>query len=59
VAGTSRLTGTDPGRIVAETVLLLENDAEYLRRSRVDNPFGDGRASARILHIIRSHFSNL
>lgn len=58
VAGTSRLTGTDPGRIVAETVLLLENDAEYLRRSRVDNPFGDGRASARILHIIRSHFSN-
>ncbi len=57
VAGTARLTGTDPARIVAETVLLLENDTEYLRRSRIDNPFGDGRASARILHIIRSHFS--
>jgi UDP-N-acetylglucosamine 2-epimerase len=57
-AGTARLTGTDPGRIVAETVLLLEDDAEYLHRSRVDNPFGDGRASARILHIIRSRFSN-
>ena len=57
VAGTARLTGTDPGRIVAETVLLLENDAEYLHRSRVDNPFGDGRASARIRDIIRSHFA--
>jgi UDP-N-acetylglucosamine 2-epimerase (non-hydrolysing) len=55
--GTARLVGTDPGRIVAETVLLLENTAEYLSRSRIDNPFGDGRASARILDVIRSHFA--
>jgi UDP-N-acetylglucosamine 2-epimerase (non-hydrolysing) len=52
VAGTARLTGTDPDRIVAETALLLEDDAEYLRRSRVDTPFGDGRASARIRDIM-------
>jgi UDP-N-acetylglucosamine 2-epimerase (non-hydrolysing) len=56
-AGTARLTGTDPDRIVAETALLLDDDAEYLRRSQVHNPYGDGRASARILDIIRSHFA--
>ena len=34
-----------------------DDDADYLRRSRVDNLFGDGRASARIRDIIRSHFA--
>jgi UDP-N-acetylglucosamine 2-epimerase (non-hydrolysing) len=57
VAGTARLTGTDADRIVAETTLLLEDGAEYLRRSRVDNTYGDGRASARIRDIIRSYFA--
>jgi UDP-N-acetylglucosamine 2-epimerase (non-hydrolysing) len=56
-AGTALLTGTDPGRIVDETALLLEDDAEYLRRSQVHNPYGDGCASARIRDIIRSHFA--
>lgn len=56
-AGTARLTGTDPGRIVAEAVLLLDDDAEYVRRSRVHNPYGDGRASARIRDLVRSHFA--
>jgi UDP-N-acetylglucosamine 2-epimerase (non-hydrolysing) len=56
-AGTARLVGTDPGRIVSETVLLLEDDTEYLRRSQVHNPYGDGCASARIRDIIRSHFA--
>jgi UDP-N-acetylglucosamine 2-epimerase (non-hydrolysing) len=56
-AGTARLTGTDPDRIVAETALLLEDDAEYVRRSQVHNPYGDGCASARIRDIIRSHFA--
>jgi UDP-N-acetylglucosamine 2-epimerase (non-hydrolysing) len=56
-AGTARLTGTDPDRIVAETALLLEDDAEYARRSRMHNPYGDGGASARIRDIIRSNFA--
>ena len=55
--GTARLVGTDPSRIVGEVVLLMENTSEYLSRSRIDNPFGDGRASGRILDIIRSHFA--
>lgn len=47
-AGTVRLVGTDPARIVAESTLLLEDQAEYSRRSRIHNPYGDGHASERI-----------
>lgn len=57
-AGTVKLVGTDPRRIVAETVRLLEDPAEYERMSRVHNPYGDGRASARIADAIHSFFSD-
>lgn len=53
-AGTARLTGTDRRRIVAETVRLLEEPAEYERRSRIHNPYGDGRASERIGERLRA-----
>jgi len=58
-AGTARLVGTDPDRIVAETSLLLDDAAEYARRSRIHNPYGDGQASVRIAAALRSHFANL
>jgi UDP-N-acetylglucosamine 2-epimerase (non-hydrolysing) len=58
-AGTARLVGTDPGRIVSEASLLLDDGAEHARRSRIHNPYGDGHASARIAAAIRSHFANL
>jgi UDP-N-acetylglucosamine 2-epimerase (non-hydrolysing) len=51
-AGTARLVGVSEERIVAETALLLENDAEYQRRSHIHNPYGDGRAAARIRDIL-------
>jgi UDP-N-acetylglucosamine 2-epimerase (non-hydrolysing) len=51
-AGTARLVGTDADRIVRETEILLDDDAEYARRSRVHNPFGDGHASERIREIL-------
>src|SRR2546428_11079231 len=43
--GTARLVGTEPDLIVAESNLLLDDDAEYDRRSQVRNPYGDGKAS--------------
>jgi len=54
-AGTVKLVGTDPRRIVSETAALIENDREYTRMSRIHNPYGDGRASERIVDIIRRH----
>ncbi len=56
-AGTARLVGTDEERIVSETLLLVEDSVEYAHRSRIHNPYGDGRASARILDAIRSYFA--
>lgn len=52
LAGTSRLVGTDPGRILRETARLLDDPREYARRSALANPFGDGRASERIAGIV-------
>ncbi|MCC6340901.1 MAG: UDP-N-acetylglucosamine 2-epimerase (non-hydrolyzing) [Bryobacterales bacterium] len=56
-AGSSRLVGTDPERILAEARLLLEDEAEYERRSRIHNPYGDGRASGRIARAVQNYFA--
>jgi UDP-N-acetylglucosamine 2-epimerase (non-hydrolysing) len=56
-AGTVKLVGTDVGRIVGEAALLLENEAEYLRRARIHNPYGDGHASERITARIAAFFT--
>ncbi|MEP7353656.1 MAG: UDP-N-acetylglucosamine 2-epimerase (non-hydrolyzing) [Acidobacteriota bacterium] len=48
-AGTARLVGTDPDRIVAEARALLEDAADYERRSRIHNPYGDGTAAEKIV----------
>jgi UDP-N-acetylglucosamine 2-epimerase (non-hydrolysing) len=51
-AGTVKLVGTDPEKIVRETVRLLEDSGEYQRMSRAHNPYGDGKASGRIARIL-------
>ena len=56
-AGTVKLVGTDPRRIVDEAVCLLQDAAEYARRSRIHNPYGDGHASERIAAAIAAHLA--
>jgi UDP-N-acetylglucosamine 2-epimerase (non-hydrolysing) len=56
-AGTVRLVGTDETTIVREATVLLEDEAEYQRRSHIHNPYGDGHASERIADAIRKYFS--
>lgn len=48
-AGTVRLVGTDSARIVAEATRLLDDPQAYAAMSRAHNPYGDGRAAARIV----------
>ena len=50
--GTAKLVGTNPETIVAEMSRLLEDGAEYERRSRKHHPYGDGKASGRIARIL-------
>ena len=51
-AGTVKLVGTDPQKIVFEAARLLDDEAEYQRMSRIHNPYGDGHASERIAAVI-------
>ena len=48
-AGTVRLVGTDVQAIVANANRLLSDSAAYAAMSRAHNPYGDGKASQRIL----------
>jgi UDP-N-acetylglucosamine 2-epimerase (non-hydrolysing) len=51
-AGTVRLLGTDPERIVSETRKLLDDPAAYARLARAANPYGDGHAAERIVQAL-------
>ena len=55
-AGTSLLVGTDSARIVAEASRLLDDEAEYNRRSCLANPYGDGKSALRIREILETAF---
>jgi len=51
-AGLAKLVGTDCDRIVEFTERLLNDHAEYSKMTRGINPYGDGRASERILEAL-------
>jgi UDP-N-acetylglucosamine 2-epimerase (non-hydrolysing) len=55
-AGTAKLVGTDPDAIVAATERLLRSSVAYRKMARARNPYGDGRASARIATVLRRYF---
>ncbi len=48
-AGTVKLVGTDRETIVAETARLLADRAAYEAMARAHNPYGDGKATGRIV----------
>ena len=52
-AGTVNLVGTDPERIVKAAEILLSNDDEYKKVSKSHNPYGDGKASERIIGFLK------
>ena len=51
-AGTVRLVGTDPDRIVSAVTELLTCQERYAVMSQALNPYGDGKASRRIADIL-------
>jgi len=48
-AGTARLVGTDPDRIVAEASRLMDDPQAHAAMARAANPYGDGHAAERIV----------
>ena len=55
-AGTVKLVGTDDRKIFDETMNLLHNQQEYQKMAKAHNPYGDGKASKRIVAIISKYF---
>ena len=51
-AGTVRLVGTDPQRIVAETRRLLDDPQAHAAMAQAINPYGDGHAAPRIVQAL-------
>ncbi|NVJ98912.1 MAG: UDP-N-acetylglucosamine 2-epimerase (non-hydrolyzing) [Alphaproteobacteria bacterium] len=55
-AGTVKLVGTDPDRILSEATALLQDASHYQSMATAHNPYGDGTAASQILKVI-SHVS--
>jgi UDP-N-acetylglucosamine 2-epimerase (non-hydrolysing) len=52
--GTVILVGTDKGRIVDQTLKLLNDSDHYNKMSMKHNPYGDGKACIRIVEFIKN-----
>lgn len=50
--GTVVLVGTNPKTIASEAISLLTNEARYEEMGRLHNPYGDGRACARVVEFV-------
>ncbi|MCR5440140.1 MAG: UDP-N-acetylglucosamine 2-epimerase (non-hydrolyzing) [Selenomonas sp.] len=55
-AGTVKLIGTDRERVYEEAKMLLTDKEEYGRMAESVNPYGDGKASERIIQAILYHY---
>jgi len=51
-AGAVILVGTNTQRIIEETESLMQDKERYAKMSRISNPYGDGKASSRIIEIL-------
>ena len=56
-AGTVKLVGASRDCIVRETIELFENPVSYQAMTQARNPYGDGRASQRIVKILNRQFT--
>lgn len=55
-AGTVKLIGTDTDTIVSEASRILDSEEVFSQMANAINPYGDGKASEKILAIILSKF---
>lgn len=55
--GVVKLVGPNYDAIVRETQRLLDDDQAYRQMARGVSPYGDGKASERIVRVLREHFA--
>jgi UDP-N-acetylglucosamine 2-epimerase (non-hydrolysing) len=56
-AGVVKLIGTNKERIVSEVNIILTNKDKYMEMAKRINPYGDGKASKRIIKKILCYFN--
>lgn len=56
-SGNLRLVGTEEKKVYEEVSLLLNDSTEYSKMSCVENPYGDGHTSERILEIVYKYLN--
>lgn len=54
-AGTVKLVGTDKVKIISEVSTLIDDKDAYAKMANAINPYGDGKASNRILSVIKNN----
>ena len=57
-AGTVLLVGTNEELIVSKTLDLLNNQENFVKMSKLHNPYGDGKACERIIDFIENKLSD-
>lgn len=57
-AGTVKLVGASKKNIISNIDLLLNDETLYKKMSQAHNPYGDGKASDRIVEYIRGSFND-
>lgn len=55
--GTVKLVGADAGLIIGEISRLLTDQSYYAAMSKAHSPYGDGKATARIMDAISAYFA--
>ena len=55
-AGTLKLVGTDPAMVKSTMEELLTNERLYAEMANARNPYGDGKASERIVQAIQQYY---
>jgi UDP-N-acetylglucosamine 2-epimerase (non-hydrolysing) len=59
MAGTAKLIGTDAGRIFQEASELLSDPDAYAAMANAISPFGDGKASDRIVNLVAAYLQKI
>lgn len=58
-SGAVKLVGTNVQKIVSETSRLLDDVLEYEQMKNATNPYGDGKASEKIIKVILNKFNRI
>ena len=55
--GVVKLVGSNSDKIIKEAQILISNQNEYIKMSKINNPYGNGKAAEKIVTIVKDRFS--